>query len=206
MKIRREFGLMGKRVILTVGSLVPRKGVSRVLEAMPSILETEPKAHYLFVGDGPEQDAIRRQVASLGLESVVSYTGKVPHGQLPTYYAVADLFAMISCGLQEENEVETFGIVSLEAAASGKPVVAGTQGGVVDAIIDDTTGLLVDPNDTRGISDAISYLLANPARARAMGRAGCERALSQFAPEVIAGDALRAISELLQQPEFTEPE
>jgi phosphatidylinositol alpha-1,6-mannosyltransferase len=199
-QVRSEHSLLGKRVILTVGRLVPRKGVFRVLETLPGILETEPSAHYLIVGDGSERESLESRVTSLGLQAAVSFAGDVPHGQMRAYYAVADVFAMISHGVPEENEVETFGIVYLEAAAFAKPVVAGTQGGVVDAVLDGRTGLLVDPHDSKAIAQAITFLLTNPDKAQVMGVAGRERARAQFTPEVIAGDALRAISEFLQDP------
>ena len=194
LRIRRKHGLVGKRVILTVGHLEERKGASRVLEALPRILEAEPRAHYLVVGGGPRRRLLERMVDSLGIRHAVSFANEVPHDRLPAYHALADLYVMVSYGVPEKTDVETFGIVYLEAAAAGKPVIAGTQGGVSDAVLGGETGLMVDAQDKDAIIGAITRLLADPEMARRMGAAGRERARAYFTPEAIAGQALDAIA------------
>jgi len=199
LQIRSQHGLLGKKVIVTIGLLIPRKGFHRILEALPRILELEPTVHYLIVGDGPEREALKKQVVSLGLEATVSFTGSIPYDQMRHYYAVADVFAMICFGLPEERQVESFGIVYVEAGAMGKAVVASTERGVSDAVVEGVTAVLVDPHDRDAIAQAIISLLANPAQALAMGAAGRERALLHFTPEAIAGDALDTMAKLLQE-------
>ncbi len=199
-QVRGKYSLFEKRVILTVGHLSPRKGTSQVIEALPAILKAETKAHYLVVGDGTERESLEHLVDSLGLRSAVTFAGAVAHEQLPAYYALADVFALVTYSLPGESEGETFGIVYLEAAAQGKPVVAGTHGGVADAVIHGATGLLVDPLDTKAIAEAIISLLKDTEKAQAIGQAGRRRAISEFSPEAVAGKALEIMSKFQGKP------
>ncbi len=100
------------------------------------------------------------------------FLGNFPHDQFPLFYNLCEIFIMASRSIEEQNDVEGFGVVFLEANACGTPVIGGRSGGVPDAIDDGKTGLLVDPQSSDDIARAILELLKNPERCRAMSNAG----------------------------------
>lgn len=173
-----EFGLGGRRVVLTVARLVSRKGHDRVLEAMTRIRAEFPSVLYVIAGDGPERARLSALVRAHGLEDNVRFVGSVSDGTLESLYAACEFFIMTS--RQEGSDVEGFGIVFLQAAIRGKPSIAGRSGGAVDAVLDGATGLLVDPRSTSQIADALTMLLSDPAYTKAMGRRARVRALENF--------------------------
>jgi len=103
------------------------------------------------------------------------FAGQVPEEDLPRYYRAGDVFAMPCRNRLGGFEVEGWGNVFMEAAACGRPVVVGDSGGAREALVDGETGMLVRGGDVRQVADAVASLLADPARAEAMGRAGRER-------------------------------
>jgi phosphatidyl-myo-inositol dimannoside synthase len=104
----------------------------------------------------------------------------VPEQQLPSYYAACDVFAMPCRSRWGGLEVEGFGIVFLEAAAAGKPVVAGRSGGAEEAVADEVTGLLVEGREPKAVALAVARLLSDRAVAKRMGEAGRARVESDF--------------------------
>jgi phosphatidylinositol alpha-1,6-mannosyltransferase len=159
--------LQGKKVILTVGrlsSLERYKGHDRIIAAMPHIALRCPEVVYLIVGDGDDRPRFEALARDHGVEGRIILAGNVPPEVLPDYYALADVFAMPSTG-------EGFGIVFLEAAISGLPVIAGNVDGSVDAVADGIIGKMINPDDIEAIALAIvdalkGRLPANPAAAR----------------------------------------
>lgn len=146
-----RLGLAGKRVILTVGRLSATeryKGHDRVIRAMPVVLQAIPDAAYLIVGTGDDRMRLEQLAAEHSLEEVVRFAGAVADAELSDHFSIADLFAMPSTG-------EGFGIVYLEAAASGLPVIAGNGDGSCDALADGVIGRTVDPDDIAALADAI---------------------------------------------------
>lgn len=149
--LAERLGLAGKRVILTVGRLAASeryKGHDRIIEALPFVLGHVPDAAYLIVGTGDDRPRLETLAAALGLAEAVRFAGEVPEAELPDHFAIADLFAMPSTG-------EGFGIVFLEAAAMGLPVIGGNGDGSRDALADGMIGRLVDPDDGAELSGAI---------------------------------------------------
>lgn len=161
----------GRRVVLTVGRLVERKGVDRAIEAMAQVRKQVPDAVLNIVGDGPDRLRLERIAASLDLERHVRFVGRVSDEEKAEWYRAAEVFVMPNRQLPD-GDVEGFGIVFLEANAYGLPVVGGRSGGAVEAIVERETGLLVDPNDVDGIARAIAQLLTNRRLAQRMGEAG----------------------------------
>ena len=179
-ELRRVHGLSDRPVILTVGRLIERKGCDKVIESLPVVLSHFPQAVYLIVGDGPDRSRLEKLRNSLGLENAVIFTGFVPEDDLPAYYKLATLFAMVSRQTPGSHEVEGFGLVYLEANACGLPVVAGRTGGVPDAVLDGRTGYLIDPFSEEEIAAAIIRLLENPQLCEELGSFGRERAINEF--------------------------
>jgi phosphatidylinositol alpha-1,6-mannosyltransferase len=144
-------GLAGRRVILTVGRLSASeryKGHDRLIAAMPGILAKVPGAAYLIVGSGDDRPRLEQLARESGIADCVVFAGQVSDAELPDYFALADVFAMPSTG-------EGFGIVFLEAAAAGLPVVSGNRDGSLDALAEGRIGRLVDPHSREEITAAV---------------------------------------------------
>ncbi|MBI4484266.1 MAG: glycosyltransferase [Acidobacteria bacterium] len=177
--VLEKYGLRGRRIILTAGRLVDRKGQHLVLRALPAVLQHFPDAIYCMVGDGPARERLRSLAADLGVLERVVFAGHVPEEDLCRFYSACDIFTMPSLPLRDQGEVEGFGMVYLEANAYGKPVVGARGGGAEDAIVDGETGLLVEPGEVGVLADALLKLLREPSLAREMGERG-RRRVAQF--------------------------
>jgi phosphatidylinositol alpha-1,6-mannosyltransferase len=146
-----RFGLRGKRVLLTVSRLDPnerRKGHDRVIKILPEIVKAVPNAVYLIAGHGADRARLEALAQSLGVADNVVFAGKVAPDELPQLYRLADLFVMPSAQ-------EGFGIVFLEAAASGLRSIGGNADGSIDALADGAIGTAIDPNDSEALVRAI---------------------------------------------------
>jgi phosphatidylinositol alpha-1,6-mannosyltransferase len=165
-----------------------------MIEALPLVLEAFPKTTYLIVGEGPQGSHLRTLVKTLGLEDNVIFVGQVKEDELGAYYAACDVFAMVSRDIPEKGDVEGFGIVYLEANLFGKPVVAGRSGGVPDAVLNEQTGLLVNPHDPQEVASAIVRLLRDPELAERLGTNGRNRVRDEFTGSAAADKLLRALA------------
>lgn len=170
--LKRELELEDKRVIVSVGRLVHRKGQDTLVEALPAIVERHPDAHLLFVGVGPHLEYIHKRAIQLNVLSHISFVGRVQYSELPRFISVGEIFAMPSRSRLAGLEVEGLGIVYLEASACGLPVVGGISGGAPDALLEGETGFAVDGLKPREVAEKIIYLLDNPEIASAMGARG----------------------------------
>lgn len=170
--LKRELDLADKRVIVSVGRLVHRKGQDTLVEALPMILRENPDAHLLFVGVGPHLEYIHKRAIQLGVLSHISFVGRVQYSELPRFISVGEIFAMPSRSRLAGLEVEGLGIVYLEASACELPVVGGLSGGAPDAVLEGETGYSVDGLNPAAVADAVNRLLADPELAKAMGRRG----------------------------------
>jgi len=175
-----EKGLKNRRVILTVGRLIERKGHDQVLKAMPQVIHQFPDILYCIVGIGPNREHLQNLARELKLENHVKFLGKVRNEELPYLYNLCEFFIMPSREMDQEGHVEGFGIVYLEANACGKPVMGGRSGGVGEAIREDETGLLVDPNNTHDIAEKMISLLSDPEKRKEMGKAGLKWVQESF--------------------------
>ena len=170
--LRRSLGLEDKKVIVSVGRLVHRKGQDYLIQSMPSILHQVPNAHLLLVGQGPYLEHLQKLVIENGLENSVTFIGRVDYKELPQYLCVGDIFAMPSRSRLMGLEVEGLGIVYLEASSCGLPVLAGNSGGAPDAVKQSETGLVVSGTDEKQIASAAIELLNNSDSSKKMGLAG----------------------------------
>ncbi|MCX6449467.1 MAG: glycosyltransferase family 4 protein, partial [Actinobacteria bacterium] len=168
----KKYRLEDRRVIVSVGRLVHRKGQDKLIESLPKILQSFPDAVLLLVGEGPIKQMLKNTAKQLGVTNQVIFAGRVQHIDLPDYICLGEVFAMPVRSRFAGLEVEGLGIVYLEASACALPVIVGNSGGATDAVIDGVTGLLVNGSDTDQIADAVCKLLTDQSRAKAMGLAG----------------------------------
>ena len=140
--LRSERGWTDDKVIISVGRLAEEKNWVTLLQAFALAQKIQPNIRLVLLGDGPQAEALRQLVGELGITERVTFTGKVPFNEVPNYFKAADLFAFASI-------TETQGLVTLEAMASGLPVVAVDASGTRDILEDGKQGFLVqnDAND-----------------------------------------------------------
>ena len=180
--LRASLCLQHQRVVLTVARLSRRKGHDTVLRAIGGLGADFADVHYLVVGKGDPTE-LQQLARACGMEERLTIVEYVSAQDLPLYYHLCDVYAMVSRPDPDTGEVEGFGIVYLEAAAAGKPSVAGDAGGAPDAVEHGKTGLVVDVHDPSATRAALTQLLSNPETAQGMGRAAKIRAHDQFTKE-----------------------
>jgi phosphatidylinositol alpha-1,6-mannosyltransferase len=185
-ELRNELGLSEKKVIVSVGRLVHRKGQDVLIEAMPAIIKDVPDAHLLMIGEGPYRGYLENRVKALGIQESVTFIGRIQYVDLPMYLCVGDLFVMPSRSRLAGLEVEGLGIVYLEASACGLPVIAGDSGGAPDAVLEGQTGLVVDGTQKSEVALAVVELLLDPERSQAMGIRGREWIIQEWRWEIWA--------------------
>jgi phosphatidylinositol alpha-1,6-mannosyltransferase len=197
----------GQRAGLAAGTILSvsrlndlYKGHDTVIRALPLVRAKCPNARFLIGGDGPLRDYLTRIAQSVGMGEHVEFLGEVSDDALPDLYRSADVLVQLSRESSSEGGAEGFGIVCLEAAACGKPVVAGWSGGLVEAVQDGVTGTLVDSLDLGAAAEAIVSVLEDPALARRLGRAGRERVLARFTWSHMALEARRIFADVAGIP------
>ena len=183
-QLRKELKIDDKRVIVSVGRLVHRKGQDHLIQAMPEILKRVPDAHILMVGQGPYLSHLKKLVQELNLVDHVSFIGRIQYAQLPQYICAGDIFAMPSRSRFFGLEVEGLGIVYLEASACGLPVIAGSSGGAPDAVLVGVTGMVVDGENNQEIAAGAIKLLQDLPASKAMGLAGREWIIENWRWEI----------------------
>ncbi|MDR1426381.1 MAG: glycosyltransferase family 4 protein, partial [Bifidobacteriaceae bacterium] len=155
--LRTRLGVPSGPLVVCVSRLVALKGQDVLLRAWPSVVGGCPDATLLLVGKGPRRRALEAQVRRLGIERSVRFAGGLPFAAIPDVYAAADVAVLltrpVAAGLVEEG----LGAVTLEASASGLPVVVGRTGGAVETVQDGRTGFLVDPRDAGEVADRIGW-------------------------------------------------
>jgi phosphatidylinositol alpha-mannosyltransferase len=184
--------LDGRLNVLFVGRLDPRKGLPVLLDAFPAVRRRVPEARLLVVGDSFLRPWLERRVAVRDREHV-RFAGAVPPGELPGWYASAHV--VVSPALKNES----FGIVLLEAMASGKPVVASDIPGYHSVIEHPEDGVLVPPGNTGALAEALASLLRDPARRLALAARGRARA-EEFSWSSVAERLETYYRELMARP------
>lgn len=175
--VRARYRLDEGRWLLTVARLAAHKGVDTVLHVMRALGNEYPDLRYAVVGSGPMQGRLEELARSLGVANRVRFLTSVPDADLPGIYNNAEIYLGVSrpAGLMMEG----FGLSLIEASACAVPVVAGTSGGIPDAVRDGETGLLVDAEDPEAVADAVRRLLRDSSLARRLGTGG-RRAVETF--------------------------
>jgi len=179
-----------QRLILSVGRLVRRKGFDNVIRALPQLSEQGIDVHYAVIGIGDDHEYLLGLACELGVANRVHMLGHVSYEDLPRWYCASDLFAMPNRDIG--GDTEGFGLVFLEAAAAGRPAIAGNAGGTGSAVADRVTGLRIDGERPEAVALALARLLSNPDEAKRMGQAARERVLDNFTHQRRV-DQLRAL-------------
>lgn len=182
---RRLHGLGDRPVVLCVSRLTPRKGQDRLIDALPQ-LHRRFGARLLLVGGGSYESRLRRRARRRGVEDHVVFAGRVSDGLLPAYYAAADVFAMPVRSRWFGVEEEGFGVVFVEAAAAGLPMVVGDSGGSGEAVENRVTGYLINGGSTTEVGRALARLLADETLRKKMGEAARRRAETLHGVRVVA--------------------
>src|SRR5262249_37485558 len=141
--IRERLDLADQPVVVCVSRMVPRKGQDTLIRAWPLVLANVPDATLLLVGDGPYRDRLERMARHLGVADSVIFAGAPSGPELRPSSAAGSVFAMPCRTRRRGLDVEGLGMVFLEAAATGLPVVGGDSGNSADAIRDGETGYVV---------------------------------------------------------------
>lgn len=194
---RTRFGLpVDAELLVSISRLVPRKGFDTAIRAAALLRESRPDLVLAISGAGRDEQRLRRLAVELG--APVRFLGRVPNADLPALFGCADVYTMLCRNRWAGLEQEGFGIVFLEAAACAVPQVAGDSGGAEDAVVDDITGVMVrNSDDPREAAAAFEHLLDDSALRHAMGKAGRERAVTEFSYDHLArrlGASLGALS------------
>ena len=187
--IKRQIGIDSKLCVLFVGRLIPRKGLSFLIEAAKYVVKEFKETIFVIVGDGPLKNHLRAYLEEINLSGNFVFLGDVNENVLPALYNCADVFALPS--IQEGQ-----GIALLEAQATAKPVVAFDVGGVHEAMVDKETGLLVKP-DSRELADAILKLLSSCSLREQMGVKGRDFVSNNFSWDICAQRMLQVYREAL---------
>lgn len=176
-----------------------RKGHAQVLAAMRSLKERYPNLVYVITGNGEYRAELQRLTREYALEGQVRFTGFLPREEVWQLYQRADIY--ISPSLEDQGDVEGFGLSFVEAGLCGKPVIAGRSGGVADVVLDGETGILVDARNPDEVARALQTLLDNPPLRERLGKAARERALKEFTLEAQARKMLAALEDMQRYAE-----
>jgi len=154
-RLREKLGFYpSPPILLFVGALAERKGVSYLVKSMPAIIKNFPKAALLIIGSGPEREELENLSLNLNLKKNVFFLGNIEPQELPYYYNQADVFVLPSL-------VEGLPVVLMEALACGLPIVATRIAGIPDMIKDGQNGFLVSPQSPKELSRAVINILLN---------------------------------------------
>lgn len=185
--IRERLGLADRPIVVCVSRLVTRKGQDTLISAWPQVRAAGGVPPLLLlVGGGPAAGRLQRLARRLGVVDSVLFTGEVPQKLLPAYYDAANVFAMPCRTRMGGLDVEGFGAVYLEAAATGLPVIVGDSGGARDAVRNGETGYVVPGGDVTALAQRLNQLLSDPETAKAMGAKGRDWMERQWRWESVA--------------------
>lgn len=191
-EVRGRLGWGDRPVVTTVGRLQKRKGHDVLIDALPQIRSRVPDVLYAIVGGGEERDSLEARARERGVADAVKFMGEVTDQELVECYQQCDLFALPNREIA--GDIEGFGLVLLEAQASGRPVLAGDSGGTAETLDPERTGVLVDCREPEPLATKIAGLLSDPERLDAMGVAAREWAVGGFAWEASARRAAEVFS------------
>lgn len=182
--LRHRYGLGDRKVLLTFARLTPRKGQDMMIRALGEVLRRHPGACYLVAGTGDDGVRLRDLATEAGVSDAVVFTGEVPEEDKIPLLDLADVYVLPS--RSDGKRVEGLGIALLEAAARGKPLVAGRHGGVPEVVTHGHNGFLVDPMDPEDLGTHVARLLGDAGMARSFGDSGREMVRTRFLADGMA--------------------
>ena len=155
VRLRGEFAAPEERLVLLIGRLVYEKGFQLALEAMPKVIEAAPGTRFLVAGSGTHEEELKRQAEELGLMEHGTFLGWIGDDVLHTLYAIADLTVVPSI-------YEPFGLVALEAMASGCPCIVADTGGLREVVPHEEAGLRFAARDPEALAEVAIRVLSDP--------------------------------------------
>jgi len=173
-----------EKLVFSVGRLSRRKGFDQMVRAVAQLRAEGIALRYVIAGIGEDADYLDRLIAEHNVQNIVHRIGAVSESDLPRWMNACDVFAMPNREINGDNE--GFGMVFIEAAACGKPSLAGEAGGTGSAVLHEQTGLRVEGVETCNVVNGLRQLLTNADQASALGRAGLNRVQEKFAWEKVA--------------------
>ncbi len=173
-----------KKIVLTVGRLVAAKGHDIVIKSIKLLKKKFPHILYIIVGEGVEKESLIKMIQDENLENNVFFAGYVSDQELEMYYAVCDIFVM--AGRWTPEFVEGFGLVYIEAGLRGKAVIGTRVGGIPEAILEDKTGIIIEPENPAVLAEKIAYLFENKTNLEKMGKFASKYLKEHFSNDVMA--------------------
>ncbi len=193
MEYRESLGFSQDPLVVGVSRLVPRKGFDVAIEAVTSLQDELPGIQLAIAGAGRDRRRLER--LSKKLNSPVKFLGRVADSEIPSVFAMGDVFVMPCRNRWGGLEQEGFGIVFGEAAASGVPQVAGRSGGAHEAVVDGVTGIVVDhPRQVKDVAAAVLSVLQDPEKAEEMSRESRSRAMKSLSYDLLANRLQKTLS------------
>ncbi len=171
--------LAGPPLIVFASRLVPLKGATVLIEAFSQVLERTPQARLLIAGDGPQRRSLEILVQQRAMTQAVEFAGHLSESDLEARCQSAWVQVVPSIW------AEPFGRVAVEAMMRGTAVVASRCGGLAEIVVPNETGLLVEPGDATALASALTQIVSDRALAERLGRAGRQRALTEFNETII---------------------
>ena len=151
--VRKQYGWEKETVLVSIGRLANEKNFSTLLDAVAQVMSQQNDVRLMLIGDGPQREDLEKHTQTLGIAGKVKFTGRLPFEEIPNHLKAADLFVFASV-------TETQGLVTMEAMATGLPVVAVAATGTSDAVTNGQEGLLTE-NDSDALAEAIRQVLAD---------------------------------------------
>lgn len=167
-QIREKHNWKDEIVLISIGRLGPEKNWTTLFDACAPVIKSHPNFRVAIIGDGLDRDKLGKYVKKLGVSEKIEFLGTVSYADIPAYLKAADLFGFASIA-------ETQGLVTMEAVASGLPVVAVDAVGTRDNVENNRQGLLT-PNDSKALSEAINTLVDNPSLRKQFAASSLQRA------------------------------
>jgi len=189
--MRQQYVLGNRKVLLSVARLVKRKGLQAVAEVLPEIIKEDPEIVWVVVGVGDYADELAKVIGKHDIQYATRFVGEIDDEALAAWFTLCDVFVMPS--IQIGADVEGWGIVYLEAALFGKPVIAGNAGGAPEAVQDAVTGYVVDGNKPDEVKDVIMKLMKDENLRKKMGTAGKARVEKEFMWKEQIGKILKVL-------------
>ncbi|MFX1239718.1 MAG: glycosyltransferase family 4 protein [Promethearchaeota archaeon] len=186
-------------VILSVGNHVKRKGFDLVIKAVDKIVKKDPNIpiKYYLIGRGHYTQKLKQITEELNLKNFIEFLGEIDDNERNRYYKLSDVFLMPST--IEKSSIEGFGITFLEANYFKLPVIGAATGGITEAIINGTTGLLVKPNDINDLTEKILFFYNQPEKTKEMGEEGYNRVINNYNWHKIYEEYIKVFRNVIQE-------